>query len=66
MMVEVLIGFAAGFLVGTREGRDGVAKLRSSVTTIRESGDLKHLVGEAATVLAPIMREVARATGGQA
>ena len=65
-MVEVLIGFAAGFLVGTREGRDGVAKLRSSVATIRESGDVKHLVGEAATVLAPIMRDVARATGGRA
>jgi len=65
-MVEVLIGFAAGFLVGTREGRDGVAKLRSSVTTIRGSGDAKLLVGEAATVLAPIMREVARATGGRA
>ena len=64
-MVEVLIGFAVGFLVGTREGKDGVAKLRSSVATIRESGDVKHLVGEAATALAPVMRELARATGGR-
>jgi hypothetical protein len=62
--METVVGFAVGYLVGTREGRKGVDKLRDSLMAIRESADVKQLVGEALGALAPIMREVARSTGG--
>ena len=62
--METLVGFAVGFFVGTREGREGVTKLRETWAAIRESGDVKHLLGEATTAVAPIMRVLARATGG--
>jgi hypothetical protein len=62
--METVVGFAVGFMVGTREGRKGIDTLRQSLAAIRESADVKHLVGEAIAALAPIMREAARATGG--
>jgi hypothetical protein len=62
--METLVGFAVGFFVGTREGRQGVTKLRETWAAIRESGDVKHLLGEATTALAPVMRELAQASGG--
>jgi hypothetical protein len=62
--METLIGFAVGFFLGTREGKEGFAKLKESLEAIRESADVKHLLGEATMALGPIMREVARATGG--
>ena len=35
--METLIGFIAGYLVGTREGKAGLARLRESVDSIRRS-----------------------------
>jgi hypothetical protein len=64
--METLVGFAVGFYLGTREGKKGLDKLRDSWLAIRESADVKHLMGEAAGALGPVMREVARATGGAA
>jgi hypothetical protein len=64
--VETLVGFAFGFFLGTREGKEGIAKLRESWAAIKESADVKHLVGEGVTALGPIMREVAKVTGGAA
>lgn len=62
--VETLVGFAVGFLVGTREGKDGLAKLRETLSAIRESADVKHLVGEAFAAVVPVMRELSAAAGG--
>lgn len=62
--METLVGFAFGFLLGTREGRDGLNRIKESWTAIRESADFNHLLGEAAVAMSPIVREVARATGG--
>ncbi len=62
--METLVGFAVGFVVGTREGRQGLKRLQESWAAIRESADVKHLLGEAAAALGPIMRDLARATGG--
>jgi hypothetical protein len=64
--METLVGFAVGFLVGTREGKQGIARIRASLAAIRDSADVRQIVGEAATALAPVVREVARSTGGRA
>lgn len=60
--METLVGFAIGFLVGTREGKQGLARLRESCVAIRESADVKHLLGEAVLLIGPMLREVARAS----
>lgn len=62
--METLVGFAVGFVLGTREGKEGLARLRESWAAIRESTDVKHLLGEATMAIGPMIRELARATGG--
>ena len=62
--METVVGFAVGFLLGTREGKKGLQKMRDALVAIRDSADIQHLVGEAAGALGPIMREVARVTSG--
>lgn len=62
--METLVGFAVGFFVGTREGKEGLAKLRASIEAIRDSADFNKLIGEAIGAVAPLMRELASATGG--
>lgn len=47
--METIVGFVAGYLVGTREGREGLARLRSSWQSIRTSPELRRLAGEAIT-----------------
>ncbi|MGQ0631354.1 MAG: hypothetical protein ACT4P1_09945 [Sporichthyaceae bacterium] len=64
--METLVGFGVGFLVGTKEGKEGLAKIRESLAAIRSSAEVQRLVGEALAVLVPIMKEVARASGGRA
>ena len=64
--METLVGFAVGFLVGTKEGKAGVARIRESWAAIRNSTQVRHLVGEAMTAAAPLMRDLARVTGGAA
>jgi hypothetical protein len=59
--METLIGFAIGFVVGTREGREGLEKIRESWSAIRESTDVKHLIGEAISVVVPMVRELSHA-----
>ena len=58
--METLIGFAVGFYLGTREGPDGVRKLKESWTSIRESSELQTFVGGAVKTVLPIARELAR------
>jgi hypothetical protein len=63
--METLVGFAFGFVLGTREGKEGIAKLRESWAAIKESADVKNLLSEAMGAMGPVMRELARATGGR-
>lgn len=58
--METLVGFGVGFLVGTREGKEGLAKIRESWEAIRTSTEVQKFVGEALAVLLPIMKEVSR------
>jgi hypothetical protein len=48
--METIIGFAAGYLVGTREGRDGLERMRSSWNSIRNSPEVRRLATEALAV----------------
>jgi hypothetical protein len=60
--METIVGFVAGYLVGTREGREGLARMRSSWRSIRTSPELRRLVGEAITVAGAT---VSRASAGR-
>jgi len=45
--METIFGFVAGYLAGSRDGRDGVKRLRESVQAIVSSPEAKRLAGEA-------------------
>lgn len=60
--METVVGFVAGYLVGTREGREGLARVRSSWQSIRTSPELRRLVGEAIAVAGST---VSRASAGR-
>ena len=57
--METIIGFIAGYLVGTREGKDGVARLRQSLEAIKTSPEVRRLAGEAITVAEGVAKQVA-------
>ncbi|HEX6449773.1 MAG TPA: hypothetical protein VF060_09970 [Trebonia sp.] len=44
--MEVLIGFAFGYWVGTRQGREGMQRVLDSAREIWESPEARRLVGE--------------------
>jgi len=48
--METIVGFVAGYLAGSRDGRDGVKRLRESVQAIISSPEAKRLAGQAMTV----------------
>jgi hypothetical protein len=48
--METIVGFVAGYLVGSREGRDGLERLRSSWHAIRTSPEVRKLATEAVAV----------------
>lgn len=45
--METIIGFVAGYLVGTREGKAGLKKLRESWHAIRNSPEAHRLAADA-------------------
>jgi hypothetical protein len=47
--VEVLIGFAVGYWVGTRQGRQGLQKAMDSAQAIWAHPETRRLVGEGLT-----------------
>ena len=58
--METLVGFAVGFLVGTKEGKEGMAKICQAWAAIKESGEVKKLLGGAVAVAFPIARDLAK------
>lgn len=48
--METIIGFAAGYLAGTKAGRDGLERMRSTVRAIAQSPEARRLATEAVTV----------------
>jgi hypothetical protein len=51
MGVEVVLGFAVGFLVGTRQGREGLQKALDSAQAIMASEETRRLLGEGLSAL---------------
>jgi hypothetical protein len=58
--METLIGFVVGYLVGAREGKGGVERLKTSVNSIIASPEARRILAEAMAVAEPVAR---RATG---
>jgi hypothetical protein len=60
--METIIGFVAGYIVGSRDGRDGLERLRTSWRAIRTSPEVHRLVAETVVVAESALRRAA--TGG--
>jgi hypothetical protein len=61
--METILGFVAGYLVGTREGKDGLERLRSSWHSIRTSPEVRRLATEALTFAETAVRQSAGGGG---
>ena len=48
--MEVILGFAVGYYIGTRQGRKGLQEALDSAQAILASPETKRLLGEALTV----------------
>jgi hypothetical protein len=55
--METIVGFVAGYLVGTRQGREGLERLRSSWNSIRTSPEVRKLAAEAVTIAEIAVRQ---------
>lgn len=55
--METIVGFVAGYLVGTREGKDGLERMRSSWHSIRTSPEVRKLAADAMTLVESAMRQ---------
>ena len=58
--METVIGFIAGYLVGTSQGRAGLAKVRSSVEAIRTSPELRRLASDGAGIAGAVVKQATR------
>jgi len=58
--METVIGFIAGYLVGTSQGRAGLAKVRSSVEAIRTSPELRRLAADGAGIAGVVVKQATR------
>lgn len=54
--METFIGFIAGYLVGSREGKAGLERLKTSWNAIRTSPEVRKLAGDAMTVAEQVVR----------
>jgi hypothetical protein len=61
--VGVMIGFAIGYVFGTRAGAEAYDEMRSALKTIVSSGELKELAGGAISVLGDVLRQGSGALG---
>jgi hypothetical protein len=64
--METFIGFVVGFLVGSREGREGADRVRASLVAIGESDEVQSLIGRSVSVLAPLLGNASRSRSGLA
>jgi hypothetical protein len=58
-----MIGFALGYVFGTRAGADGYEEMMNALKTIVSSGELKELAGGAISVLGDVLRQGTGALG---
>lgn len=56
--METIIGFVVGYLVGTSQGRNGLAKARESIEAIRNSPETRRLIRTGAAIAGTATRQV--------
>jgi hypothetical protein len=49
--MEVIVGFAVGYWVGTRQGREGLQRALDTARDIWESPETRNMVGEGLSAL---------------
>jgi len=54
--MDTLIGFVAGYLVGTREGKAGLQRLKESWNAIRTSPEVRRMAGDAMSAAGQMAR----------
>jgi hypothetical protein len=54
--METIIGFLAGYLVGTREGKAGLERLKTSVNAIRSSPEVRRMASDAIVLAEQVVR----------
>lgn len=59
----VMIGFALGYMFGTRAGADAYEELTDALRTIVSSSELKELAGGAIGIVADVLRSGTGALG---
>lgn len=58
--METLIGFVAGYMVGAKEGKGGLERLKVSLRAIATSPEAHKMFGDAMAMAEPILK---KATG---
>ncbi len=56
--METIIGFLAGYLVGAREGKDGLERLKTSVNAIRSSPEVRKMASDALVLAEQMVKRV--------
>jgi hypothetical protein len=59
--METIMGFVAGYLAGSQDGKDGVERIRTSLIAIKDSAEVRRLAGEAMTFAEMAFRRIAGA-----
>jgi hypothetical protein len=54
--MEAIIGFVAGYLVGSREGKTGLERLKTSWHAIRTSPEVRKMAADAITMAEQVVR----------
>ena len=63
--VEVVLGFAVGYLVGTRQGRKGMQQALDSAQAILASPETRRLLGEVLSGVEAIAGPALERAGGR-
>lgn len=59
----VMIGFALGYVFGTRAGAQAYEEMTGALKTILSSGELKELAGSAVAMVADVLKNGTNALG---
>jgi hypothetical protein len=54
--METIVGFVAGYLVGTREGKAGLERLKTSWNAIRSSPEVRKMASDAVVLAEQVVR----------
>jgi hypothetical protein len=55
--MEVVFGFAVGYWIGVRHGRDGLQEAADSARAIWASPETKRLLGEGLAAIEPVLKQ---------